>query len=54
MDLFEIVTICKFKEENFGTKSLTNDVLVTVFCETVTIYICVCVCVCVTFSDAID
>ena len=50
-DLFESVTICKFREGNFGantfshgnlsfvTKSVTNDVLVTVFCETVTIYI---------------
>ena len=52
MDLFETVTICKFREGNFGAnnfshdnfiirdkKSVTNDVLVTVFCETITIYI---------------
>ena len=50
-DLFETVTICKFREGNFGTnnfshgnlsfvtKSVTNDVLITVFGETVSIYI---------------
>ena len=50
-DLFETVTICKFRKGNFGAnnfshgnfiicdKSVTNDVLVTVFCETITIYI---------------
>ena len=34
---------------SFVTKSVTNDVLVTVFCETVTIYIYF-----TTFSHAID
>ena len=60
-DLFETVTICKFREGNFGTnnfshgnlsfvtKSVTNDVLVTVFYETVTIYIYF-----VTFGHDID